>query len=49
MPALTELIAHAPWREATTYRDTWPHEYVLTEKDKPTPNAGRRLQQVSSR
>ena len=33
MPALTELIAHAPWREATTYRDTWPHEYVLTEKD----------------
>ncbi len=33
MPSLTELIAHAPWREAVTYRDTWPHEYVLTEKD----------------
>ena len=30
---LTELIAHAPWREAVTYRDTWPHEYVLTERD----------------
>ena len=30
---LTELIAHAPWREAVTYRDTWPHEYVLSEKD----------------
>ena len=30
---LTELIAAAPWREAVTYRQTWPHEYVLTEKD----------------
>ena len=30
---LTELIACAPWREAVTYRDTWPHEYVLSEKD----------------
>ena len=26
---LTERIARAPWREAVTYRDTWPHEYVL--------------------
>ena len=33
MPTLTELVALAPWREAVTYRDTWPHEYVLTEKD----------------
>ena len=33
MPILTELISRAPWREAVTYRDTWPHEYVLTEKD----------------
>ena len=33
MPMLTELIASAPWREAVTYRDSWPHEYVLTEKD----------------
>ena len=33
MPTLTELITRAPWREAVTYRDTWPHEYVLTEKD----------------
>ncbi|MCY3694044.1 MAG: hypothetical protein OXG77_02390 [Chloroflexi bacterium] len=29
---LMELIRNAPWREAVTYRDTWPHEYVLTEK-----------------
>ena len=27
------FIDRAPWREAVTYRDTWPHEYVLTEKD----------------
>ena len=30
---LTELIARAPWREAVTYRDTWPHEYILSEMD----------------
>ena len=30
---LTELIAQAPWREAVTYRDTWPHEYVLLQND----------------
>ena len=30
---LTGLIERAPWREAVTYRDTWPHEYVLTCKD----------------
>lgn len=28
-----ELIARAPWREAVTYRDTWPHEYVVVGKD----------------
>ena len=28
-----ELIARARWREAVTYRDTWPHEYVLIKKD----------------
>lgn len=33
MLTLTELIDRAPWREAVTYRDTWPHEYVLSEKD----------------
>ena len=33
MLTLTELIVRAPWREAVTYRDTWPHEYVLSEKD----------------
>ena len=31
--SLTDLIVRAPWREAITYRDTWPHEYVLTRKD----------------
>ena len=30
---LIELIASAPWREAVTYRNTWPHEYVLFRKD----------------
>ena len=30
---LTQLIAAAPWREAVTFRDTWPHEYVLLQKD----------------
>ena len=30
---LPELVARAPWREAVTYRDTWPHEYVLSKKD----------------
>ena len=30
---LTELIENARWREAVTYRDTWPHEYVLLLKD----------------
>ena len=33
MLKLTELIARAPWRGAVTYQDTWPHEYVLSEKD----------------
>ena len=27
------LIAKAPCREAVTYRDTWPHEYVVIQKD----------------
>ncbi len=30
---LTELIRLASWREAVTYRHTWPHEYVLSIKD----------------
>lgn len=33
MPDLTELIANAPWHEAVTYRETWPHEYVMTNND----------------
>ena len=30
---IIRLIARAPWREAVTYRKTWPHEYVLSRKD----------------
>ena len=30
---IAELIARAPWREAVTYRASWPHEYVLSGKD----------------
>ena len=30
---ITGLIDRAPWREAVTYRDMWPHEYVLSRKD----------------
>ena len=33
MPEIVELIARAPWREAVTYRETWPHEYVVIKKD----------------
>ncbi len=30
---IMELIARAPWREAVTYRESWPHEYVLIHED----------------
>ena len=30
---LVELIDCAPWREAVTYRETWPHEYVVIKRD----------------
>ena len=30
---LTDLIAAATWRWASTYAETWPHEYVLLQKD----------------
>ena len=30
---IVTLIDRAPWREAVTYRDTWPHEYVVIKKD----------------
>ena len=30
---IADMIARAPWREAVTYRNTWPHEYVLSRKD----------------
>lgn len=42
---LTELIRSAPWREAITYRDTWPHEYVLSRKD----NQGDLFEQIIAR
>ena len=32
-PPIMELIANAPWREALTYRETWPHEYVVVNRD----------------
>ena len=35
MSELTELIARAPWREAVTYTNTWPHEYVLIVSSQP--------------
>ena len=34
MTDIMTLVAQAPWREAVTYRDTWPHEYVVIQKDK---------------
>jgi len=30
---LVELIDRAPWRKAVTFRETWPHEYVVIKKD----------------
>lgn len=30
---IVDLIERAPWREAVTYRETWPHEYVVIKKD----------------
>ena len=32
-PDIMTLIVEAPWREAVTYRDSWPHEYVMVKKD----------------
>lgn len=32
MPDIMALIARAPRREAVTYRDTWPHEYVVVRR-----------------
>ncbi len=33
---IMELIANAQWREAVTYRETWPHEYVVIQRDGQT-------------
>ena len=30
---IMDLITRATWREAVTYRDTWPHECVVVQKD----------------
>lgn len=30
---IMDLITRAPWREAVTYRNSWPHEYVVVKKD----------------
>lgn len=37
MPPLTELIERAPWHEAVTWRETWPHEYVFVRRDDQRP------------
>ena len=33
MSDIMTLIGRATWREAVTFKDTWPHEYVLSETD----------------
>lgn len=30
---ITRLIGQASWREAVAFRNTWPHEYVLSRQD----------------
>ena len=35
---IMELIAAASWREAVTYRETWPHEYVVINSLGGHPN-----------
>ena len=37
MPTLPELIERAPWQEAVTWRETWPHEYVFVRRDNQRP------------
>ncbi|MCY3544663.1 MAG: hypothetical protein OXH22_11580 [Chloroflexi bacterium] len=32
MAKLTELIAQASWREAESYRNTFPHEYIVAKR-----------------
>ena len=32
-PDIMTLMAKAPWREAVTYRYSWPHEHVVINKD----------------
>ena len=37
MPTLPELIERAPWHEAVTWRETWPHEYAFVSRDNQRP------------
>ena len=30
---ITDLLARTPWREAATYRETWPHGCMVIQKD----------------
>ena len=30
---IMRMISTAPWQEAVTYRETWPHEYVVIQRD----------------
>ena len=43
-----DLIAKALLREASTYRDTWPHEYIVIQKDGQQELTGRLLSIASS-
>ena len=32
-PGIMDLTQRAPWHEAITYQNTWPHEYVMAKRD----------------
>ena len=42
---LPQLIVAAPWREDMAYRDTWPQEYAVRDKD----DVGRQLKDIAAR
>ena len=42
-PDIKTLIAQAPWPEAVTYRDSWPHEYGLVKKGRSAGPTSRVL------
>ena len=43
---LTELIARAPWREAVTYRDTWPPRVHTVRQGRSAGVAGGSLRAI---